>query len=94
MDEKELYLLLLLATSCCQLLLLEEFSKKRKRRKIWVKELLRKRSTLGTYNSIISEFQLQDCYSYRKYQEYLRMNCETFKVGLSRSKKDLFYLLQ
>ena len=76
MDEKELPLLLLLATSCCQLLLFEEMSKKRKRRKIWVKEWLRKRNTLGAYKSIISEFQLQDRYSCCK---YLRMNCETFK---------------
>ena len=76
MDEKELRLLLLLATSCCQLLLLKEISKKRKRRKTWVKEWLRKRNTLGTYNTIISEFQLQDRYSYRK---HLRMNCEMYK---------------
>ena len=78
MDEKELRLLLLLVTSCCQLLLLEEISKKRKRRKIWVKEWLRQRNTLEAYNTIVSEFQLHDHYSYRK---YLRMNCETFKVS-------------
>ena len=78
MDEKELLLLLLLATSCSQLLLLEEISKKIKQRKIWVKGWLRKKNTLGAYNTIISEFQLQDRYSYRK---YLRMNCETFKIS-------------
>ena len=60
MDEKELRLLLLLVTSCCQLLLLEEISKKRKRRKIWVKEWAPQRNTLEAYNTIISEFQLQD----------------------------------
>ena len=47
-------------SSCCQLLLLEEISKKRKLRKIWIKEWFRERNTLGTYNTIISEFQLQD----------------------------------
>ena len=78
MHEKELHVLLLLATSCFQLLLIEEISKKRKRRKIWFKEWLRKGNTLETYNTIISEFQPQDRYIYR---EYLRMNCETFKVS-------------
>ena len=78
MDEKELHLLLLLTTSCCQLLFPEEISKNRKRRKIWVKEWLQKRNTVGKFNTIISEFQLQDRYSYRK---YLRINCEMFKVS-------------
>ena len=73
MDEKEFRLFLLLATSCCLIIFLEEISKKRKRKKNWVTEWLRKRNTLGAYNTIISEFQLQDRYSYRK---YLRMNCE------------------
>ena len=63
----ELRRLLLLATSSCQLLLLEEISKKTKRRKIWVMEWLRKRNTLGAYNTIISEFQLPYHYNYRKY---------------------------
>ena len=86
MDEKELRLLLLLATSCCQLLLLEEISKKRKRRKIWANESLRKRNTLGAYTTIISEFQLQDRYSYRK---YLRI----FFSSMSFLLFKFFYLL-
>ena len=71
-------LLLLLAVCICQTVTLCQFPfKKRKKRKIWVKEWLRRQETLGAYNNIASELQLQDCYSYRR---YLRMNCETFEV--------------
>ena len=69
-DEKEFHLLQLLAKSSCQLLILVEISKKRKKRNIWVKEWLKKRNRLGAYN-IISEFQLQGRYSYRKHLKTL-----------------------
>ena len=71
-------LLLLLAACICQTIFLYQLPfKKRQRRKTWVKEWLHRQETLGAYNTIVSEFQLQDCYSY---QRYLRMNCETFEV--------------
>ena len=71
-------LLLLLATCICQTIFLYQLPfMKRKRPKMWVKEWLHRRETLEAYNTIVSEFQLQDRYSY---QRYLKMNCETFEV--------------
>ena len=79
MLDEEKYLLLLLALCCCKTLILSSFPTKQKRkRRIWVKEWLKKRETLGAYNTIIAELQLQDRYSYIR---YLRMNCETFGVS-------------
>ena len=71
-------LLLLLAIFICQTVIVCQLPfKKHKKCKIWVKEWLHCQEMLGAYNSIVSELQLQDCYSYRR---YLKMNCETFKV--------------
>ena len=78
MNFNEDTILLLLAVytyqtvTLCQLLF-----KKLKKCRIWEKEWLWRRQTLGPYNTIVSELQLQDRYSY---QSYLGMNCETFEV--------------
>ena len=78
MNFDEDYLLLILAVCICQTTLLCQLPfKKRKKCTVWVKEWLRRRNTRGAYNTIVSELQLQDRYSYRR---YLRMNCETFGV--------------
>ena len=49
-------LLLLLAVCICQAVILCQFPfKKSKKHKIWVREWLRRRETLGAYNNIVSE---------------------------------------
>ena len=53
-------LLMLLVIFICQAVALCQLPFKK--RKTWVKERLRRRETLGAYNTIVSELQLQNHY--------------------------------
>ena len=71
------------ASACLILVMLSKKQKKRKRRQRceWVKPWLRRRRELGTYDTLLEEFRVEDQF---EYQKFLRMSPEIFNELLEK----------
>ncbi|XP_057305435.1 uncharacterized protein LOC130642367 [Hydractinia symbiolongicarpus] len=67
-------------------LLPTNFSKSKVTRRIWVKEWMKKRKSIGVYNNLVQELRLYDEESFRK---YLRMSPDIYELLLEKVRSKL-----
>ncbi|XP_057313125.1 uncharacterized protein LOC130654534 [Hydractinia symbiolongicarpus] len=67
-------------------LLPTNFSKPKVTRRIWVKEWMKKRKSIGVYDNLVQELRLYDEESFRK---YLRMSPDIYELLLEKVRSKL-----